>query len=181
MALNFPFQAAATALGAGLNFLSARQNNRISQSVADRNLQLQEEFARNGVRWKVEDAKAAGIHPLAALGANISSPAPVGVNLDRADLTPALSSMGQSIDRAVAAKKTEGERAAQMAVQTKLNDLTIERTELENESLRLQNRKMLQSLPPPMPVLGRPVQQEFLELPTRTSDGGHVIWMADRS
>lgn len=32
------------------------------------NERIQKEFAQNGVRWKVEDARRAGIHPLAALG-----------------------------------------------------------------------------------------------------------------
>jgi hypothetical protein len=31
------------------------------------------EFAKMGIRWKVNDAKAAGLHPLAALGAHTSS------------------------------------------------------------------------------------------------------------
>lgn len=36
---------------------------------AQRNEDLQREFAQMGIRWRVEDAKAAGLHPLYALGA----------------------------------------------------------------------------------------------------------------
>lgn len=37
----------------------------------------QREFAQHGIRWRVEDAKAAGLHPLAAIGAAGASYSPV--------------------------------------------------------------------------------------------------------
>lgn len=40
---------------------------------------MQLQAMQNGVQWKVADAKKAGIHPLAALGANINMPSPVPV------------------------------------------------------------------------------------------------------
>ena len=42
-----------------------------------RNEAMQKEFAQHGVRWRVEDAKAAGIHPLYAMGANLPSATPI--------------------------------------------------------------------------------------------------------
>ena len=36
---------------------------------SDKQSRFQKEFAQHGLRWKVEDAKAAGLHPLAAIGA----------------------------------------------------------------------------------------------------------------
>jgi len=41
-----------------------------SNSAAKRQEKLSKEFAQHGIQWRVEDAKAAGIHPLAALGAS---------------------------------------------------------------------------------------------------------------
>jgi len=38
---------------------------------AEKNIGLQKEFAQQGVQWRVADAKKAGIHPLAALGASL--------------------------------------------------------------------------------------------------------------
>ena len=47
-----------------------------AQSVAGMNYEAQKEFAQNGIRWKVEDAKRAGIHPLYALGASTQGYSP---------------------------------------------------------------------------------------------------------
>lgn len=41
---------------------------------------FQREFAQMGVRWRVADAKAAGLHPLAALGTSGASATPVPVS-----------------------------------------------------------------------------------------------------
>lgn len=44
-------------------------------------LAYQKEFAQHGLRWRVEDAKAAGLHPLSALGAQgLPAYSPVGVD-----------------------------------------------------------------------------------------------------
>ena len=53
-----------------------------NNSRADRDMQRQ--FAKHGIRWKVQDAKAAGIHPLAALGVSPSQAAPTAVGGDPA-------------------------------------------------------------------------------------------------
>lgn len=47
-------------IGAGASAWSASKQNK-----------LQRDIAKNQIRWRVDDAKAAGIHPLAALGANV--------------------------------------------------------------------------------------------------------------
>lgn len=59
-----------------------------------KNIELQREFAQNGIRWRTEDARAAGLHPLYALGGTgatfqpnpivMSSPAPEGQNVSGA-------------------------------------------------------------------------------------------------
>lgn len=45
----------------------------------DANQAMQREFAQMGVRWRVEDAKAAGLHPLAALGVQPAQSQPMQV------------------------------------------------------------------------------------------------------
>lgn len=42
----------------------------------------QKEFAQNGIQWRVEDAKNAGLHPLYALGGGGAAFAPSGVAVD---------------------------------------------------------------------------------------------------
>lgn len=100
-----------------------------SNNIAAQNIAMQKEFAQNGIRWKVEDAKRAGIHPLFALGANTSSFTPVGGYSGDYGVSDALSSMGQSIDRAKQAKMTPAERAVEQAKADQAYDLDIRQKE----------------------------------------------------
>lgn len=118
-----------------------------SQS-ANKDRKLQKEFAQNSIRWKVDDAKAAGLHPLAALGAQTTSYAPVSVG--GPSIASGLSAAGQDISRAVNATRTGGERAT--AYTKTVQDLTLSRMGLENELLASQIAKINQAgVPPPMP------------------------------
>lgn len=103
------------------------------------NLKAQKEFAQHGIRWKVEDAKAAGLHPLAALGAQTHSfsPTVVGDNFAQA---------GQEIGRAIDSTRTHSERKDANGV---LGKLAIERAGLENDLLRSQIAKNNQAGQPP--------------------------------
>lgn len=60
----------------------------------------QREFAQHGVSWRVADAKAAGLHPLAALGMQPANFSPVVIP---DSMGPAIAEAGQNIGRAVAA------------------------------------------------------------------------------
>lgn len=93
---------AAAALAGGA--LSGDQNRKLAHEQMD----MQREFAQMGIRWKVADAKAAGLHPLAALGASTSSYAPISVG---DSYGPALSEAGQNISRAMDATRTAQERS----------------------------------------------------------------------
>lgn len=75
---------------------------------ARENRKAQEEFAKFGIRWRVEDAKAAGLHPLYALGAQTPSFSPVYSNVGEQ-----VSDMGQNISRAVAAQSNPAEKEVQ--------------------------------------------------------------------
>ena len=44
-----------------------------------RNYNMQKQFSQEGIRWKVEDAKRSGIHPLYALGAQTNAASPIFV------------------------------------------------------------------------------------------------------
>lgn len=141
--------AAAPLIGAGIDWFTGRQ-------AAGDNANLQREFAQNGIRWRVEDAQRAGIHPLYALGAQThqASPVHVGTNFAAA---------GQDFSRAMEATRTGPER-----VNAQLQALTLERAGLENELLRSQiagsKAALLRQVGPAMP-----------DGVTNTVMGGHKI------
>lgn len=138
----------AAAIGAGANLLGGMLGSSGSRHAADvqrdlglhafahdtawrlRDEQTQREFAQHGVRWRTEDAIAAGLHPLFALsGAGATfSPSPSAVNFGdfgsgmrargKEQMGDALARAGQDIARAVAAgQTTEQRQRAQMELQ----------------------------------------------------------------
>ena len=104
------------------------------------NAAYQKEFAQHGIRWKVEDAKAAGLHPLAALGSSTAT------------FSPSFKSdnMGQDISRAINAVGT----AADRWTQKKADNLALEKASLENDLLRAQITNVNQASNPPFPSGG---------------------------
>lgn len=150
--------AGASLLGGMLNRDSARdaaaENARVQAEQAEKNRQMQIQFAKEGVRWKVDDARAAGIHPLYALGANTVSYSPVTVgqsSVADTSLGSAVASAGQDISRAMNATRTAGER--QTAFDKTVQDLSLRKMGLENELLASQIAKLRASSNPPMPSI----------------------------
>lgn len=88
------------------SLISSAMENSASKRAAQQQAHFQEEFAKKGIRWRVRDAIKAGIHPLAALGANTISYSPVSVGTS----TPDFGKFGQDITRAMFAKSTPEER-----------------------------------------------------------------------
>lgn len=147
-------------LAAGSSLLGGLMNNSAQDSINKQNIdassaanaqnyEAQKEFAQNGLRWKVADATAAGIHPVYAMGAPPVNFAPsfVGSTSESGRPGDSLTSAGQDIGRAVAATQTQEERAYNATVQT----LGLERASLENELLRTQIRRTAMSSGPGFP------------------------------
>lgn len=116
-------------VSAGASLLGGAMSSNSASNAAESNAKLQKEFAQNGIRWKVADAQAAGIHPLYALGANTHSFAPSHVG--DSSMGNAVAEMGQNISRSIDATRNKAERSA-------LDKLTLERAGLENDLLRSQ-------------------------------------------
>lgn len=95
-----------TVTGIGGAIYSNRQNEQKEAKSAA----LQREFAQMGIRWRVEDAKAAGLHPLFALGGQLPQFSPA---FSTDSVGPALANAGQSVGRAIASQETTAERQAQ--------------------------------------------------------------------
>lgn len=111
--------------------------------LANLNYERQKEFAQNQIRWRVADAKAAGLHPLAALGASplgfspsFSGGIPSSSDWDYSAMGDAIGKMGQDIGRAVEATATEKERAEAAAYQSQARKLDLENKQLQNDTLR---------------------------------------------
>lgn len=119
----------------------------LGKKQADKNIQLQKQFAQQGIQWKVADAKAAGIHPIYALGAPTHSFSPVSIG---DSLGSGIRAAGQDIGRAINSTSSPGQRrdAFTLAAQS----LQLERGGLENELLRSQIARTRQQMNPALPT-----------------------------
>lgn len=133
------------------NQRAADAANATQMAIADKNIALQKEFAQHGVRWKVEDAKAAGLHPLYAMGGQTHSFAPVSVGTvsPSSDFGRSLADAGQDIGRAVNATRTSGER--EVAFNDAVQGLQLENWSLQNEMLKSQIAKLNATQSPAFP------------------------------
>lgn len=120
--------AAASLVSAGVNAWQGDKNRESQERIAAQNIALQREFAQSGIQWKVADAQKAGIHPLAALGAQTSSFSPVSIG------STDYGSMGQDLGRAVKAAMSDQDRAEETTREA--NKLALEKAGLENDILR---------------------------------------------
>lgn len=117
--------------------LQAR-NEALYRDTQSSNEALQREFAQMGIRWKVADAEAAGLHPLYALGGSGAAfaPSPALVHGSPPEVKPALrdpspppgylGQMGQDIGRALAAT-LDPTQAAERALQLKLLESQVDK------------------------------------------------------
>lgn len=60
-------------INSGLQAWQNKKNQQHDVNMQNSSANIQREFAQNGIQWRVNDARKSGIHPLAALGANVSS------------------------------------------------------------------------------------------------------------
>lgn len=157
-------------LNAEANLTASRETNIANQAINAQNIALQKEFAQSGVQWRTADARAAGIHPLAALGAQTVSfsPASIGhvpeVGVGGAGYAEraagiegagnawarGVSQAGQDIASSLHATRSEQQRM--QAVSKTVQDLSLQRMGLENALLASQVAK-LNTVGPPMQSL----------------------------
>jgi hypothetical protein len=115
-----------TILGAVAPILGSAVSGLFGKSQQDSNAASQREFAQRGIRWKVADAKAAGIHPLYALGAQTHSFSPSPIMQNDFGITQA----GQNLSRSLAAQKTP--------LQKQLAQLELEKAKAEVDYIKAQ-------------------------------------------
>lgn len=150
---------------------AAKKANKTAQANRQEDIALQREFAQNSIQWKANDAKAAGISKLAALGAPTTSYAPVSTGSTSADYS-FLGNAGQNIGRAISASSSPDRQTA--AIQKAGQAIQLEGLQLDNDIKRAQISSMARTqLAPgtasgaggPYPIPGQPMS---IEPPTRS-------------
>lgn len=142
--------AGASLLGGMMNQQTSSDNMAMQQQINQANIQNQqalnaqniaeqEKFAQQGIQWRAADARAAGINPLAALGAQTASFSNnVGTTLtapqNAGGMGAGVAAAGQDISRAISATRSAEEQA--VAIEKTRQDL--EKGELENQLLKAQ-------------------------------------------
>lgn len=139
---------------------SQEKANKQNLQLAREQLAYQKELAHNQVQWRVEDAKKAGLHPLAALGVSPMSYSPVSgsaVGADYSGVGQSLQQMGQDIDRARMAGLDREQRKKALALQDTQTALALKNQELNNQILEQElisrRVKLFQQLTPGMASL----------------------------
>lgn len=112
-----------SAVGGFLGLASNRD-----KAEADRRMQY--DAAQNQVQWRVADANKAGVHPLAALGMNPVSMAPVAVGDDAGTM----SNIGQDVGRAIKAGSTDTQVTNKLGRELAL--IQLEGARLDNDIKR---------------------------------------------
>lgn len=164
-------------IGGFLDRDTANKNRDQEMRLAQQNMALQRQFAQEGIRWKVDDAKAAGIHPLYALGANTTSFSPVSISGgSSSNWSDTLGSMGQDISRAMQATRTGPERvdaftrtAQALDLEGKKLDNDIKRASLASAVAKVRQSQVGPSFPELVPRA-----QEFEDIPKLRGDLGEI-------
>lgn len=160
----------------GGNLFAAREGKkawRRQQRAQDQEYARQKEFAQMGIRWKVEDAKAAGLHPLYALGAMPSNYSPAMIQSPPSSgIAESMHEAGQAISRSMMATQTNQEKQMQqMALEAHIANMAesdMRRQVLESErdrNYQEMNRGLWDSIPTVTPDYGVPEGQAPAVLP----------------
>lgn len=147
--VGLPFGPIGAVVGAGLGgavggSVDANQANKKAQgyynqqmSFAQQQAQFQQDYVKNMMQWRVEDAKNAGVHPMAALGVSNPSYSPVSApsapEIYDSSQFDTGSTFGQSLNRASMQAKTQ-------AQQEKAASLGFQQIDLQNQGLSLDNQ-----------------------------------------
>lgn len=165
-------------IGAGSSLLGGLFGRSTSEEIAQQNIQQQLNFAQHGVQWRVNDARAAGINPLAALG--ISTPGFQNVVGDNS-LGEGISKAGQDISRGVSALQDKA---------TRMTDLEEKLVEAKIANVNADTTRMLASAsaaarsnppgnPPGVPLPVPDPRGPVINLMQRARDPrtGEIVWI----
>lgn len=128
--------------------------NEQAMAMRREEIALQKEFAKNGIRWRVEDAKRAGLSPLAALGAAGASYGGATATIMPDHSSAEISDrMGQNISRAMQTTRTPYEQEmAKLSLSNAQADL--DGKVIDNQIRASQLRNLNQGQSPGIPSAG---------------------------
>lgn len=140
-------------IGSGLKLLGGSEAEKSADARAAQNIASQKEFAQHGVSWKVDDARRAGISPLAALGASTTSFS--NVVGGEGKFGDAIGDASQDVSRAIQSTSNREQRGLQLAAAK----LEIEGKSLDNDIKRAELASQIRkgtspAVGPPSPVGG---------------------------
>jgi hypothetical protein len=148
------------------NKLAYDRSLKHQQSMFGMQSNLQREFAQKGIQWKVADAKRAGIHPLAALGAQTYNASPAYVD-GLAEQGQNMGNMGQDISRALVAQASTHDK--------QLMDINLSNAKIDNKMKQLELQNKINSLQNGGQTgAGRPNQVESKAFETTSHARGHA-------
>ena len=127
-----------SAIGGILGANSQKDANSANLDFARQQFEYQKELHKNQLQWRVEDAKKAGLHPMAALGLQSSSFSPVSSNVQANDYSW-IGDLGQSAGYAAMKAKDKDQQREAFALAAKEANLQFQNMELQNEGLQLEN------------------------------------------
>lgn len=116
-------------VSAGASLFGAKKNNDTQKQINEQNLNAQREFAQNSIQWRVNDAKKAGLHPLAALGANTPSYTPSAQSSNFGD---GIAQAGAALGQGIASINFQQQKNAKL--QNELLESQIESQKLQNSA-----------------------------------------------
>jgi hypothetical protein len=134
-------------------------SSRHQSKEAGRDRAMQYEFAKNAIQWKAEDARKAGLHPLAALGAQTISAQPVHTGAD--PIGSAVSGISERFTDAALQNAVQNNRGIELDNRFKL--------------LRNKNQELMNQIAKNEALYGKPGSSPENPLPAttyfRTPDG----------
>lgn len=150
----------ASGISAATKLFGGNKQLKAQEKANAQNAALQKEFAQSSIRWRVADAKKAGLHPLAALGAAGTSASP---SFQAGDYS-FIGDMGQDVGSAV--NRTLSPNAQNARYYAKVATLDLENRALQNDLLRSQIAKERAA-----PAPGLPSASDTYLLPGQASSG----------
>lgn len=129
-------------IGQGLFTFGAQdQQHDYDKDTMDKEWQYQMAMANHGIRWKVADAKKAGLHPLAALGAQTMSYAPsrVGGSSNVGAWGDLGKTMGKEAEDTINYFLQEKDRKANDAFQKNMRSLELRKQKAQADGAEIDN------------------------------------------
>lgn len=155
---NMAFDPLSAALNVGsslLNYFGGKEaaaSNREHQDyINELNYSRQQQANATAIQTRVADARAAGVHPLYALGAPTMSYAPAQVGASAPNQMAPLAQGMRDLGQNLSGKSTPGGQNVPNAYQTETMVLDLENRKLQNELLR---NKVVSSRTPAAPPVG---------------------------